>query len=555
MSLARHALAVALVLPLLVAAETQAATDLAPTARKRVVLSSFEMDLSGWRGYNATLSRVDGGSSSAVRVSLVGSATSYSLYPVPRQVSRTSAGTTYTAAAAVRAVRPGARVCLRVREWSGGSVVGAAERCVTTTADWQRVPAVAHTARRDGGTLDAYVYQWLPAVGASFDADWVQLTTSGAAPAPAPAPAPPTSVGAAAVDHAHIRVSWPPVAGATVYRVRRGGLLVGETAETSFVDALLWPQTRYDYAVEARDAAGSVLRTVSAGATTQPLPATGFPRPFAQTSFWNTPIGPRPDHPRNAALTAYFRSKAINANLTLRRWAVAVSEAHRSDPRVSIPCTRYACTLGAFGPVPIPATAAPDPAGDGHLAIVDPELGREWGMWQATTSTGRWTASAGAAVSLAGDGVAPRGTASGNAANFPMLGGLIRPEEILQGRIDHALVFGLPGIGEGPPVCPATHNAPTTTHPDALREGQLLQLDPSLNVDALAVPAWQKTIMRALQRYGMYLRDNSGSFAIYAENPIARGYDAWAKVGLTGSSVSLASLPWSRFRVVAAPDC
>ena len=177
-------------------------------------------------------------------------------------------------------------------------------------------------------------------------------------------------------------------------------------------------------------------------------------------------------------------------------------------------------------------------------------------MWQATKATGSWTASAGAAVSLAVDGLAPTGTASGNAANFQLLGGLIRPEEILQGRIDHALVFGLPGIGQGRPVCPATHNAPTSSDPDALREGQLLQLDPALNVDALALPAWQKTIARAAQTYGMYLRDNSGSLALYAENPIARGYDAWASVGLGGlDSASLASFPWDRFRVVGAPDC
>ena len=154
-----------------------------------------------------------------------------------------------------------------------------------------------------------------------------------------------------------------------------------------------------------------------------------------------------------------------------------------------------------------------------------------------------------------GTGVAPPNGGSGNAANFPLLGGLIRPEEIAQGRIDHALVFGMPGIGQGPPVCPASHNAPTSTDPNALREGQLLQLDPTLNVDAMNIPAWQKTIMRAMQTYGMYLRDNSGAFAVYGENVVSRGYDAWANVGLGGRDyLMLSSMPWDRFRVVAAPD-
>lgn len=54
----------------------------------------------------------------------------------------------------------------------------------------------------------------------------------------------------------------------------------------------------------------------------------------------------------------------------------------------------------------------------------------------------------------------------------------------------------------------------------------------------------------------MYLRDNSGSLAIYAENPVARGYDAWEKVGLAGGSIGFSSaFPWSAMRVIHAPDC
>jgi hypothetical protein len=154
---------------------------------------------------------------------------------------------------------------------------------------------------------------------------------------------------------------------------------------------------------------------------------------------------------------------------------------------------------------------------------------------------------------MTGNGTAPEGTASGDAANYPLLGGLVRPEEILQGHIDHALVFGLPGVSNAGHLCPATHNDGSSSDPNALEEGTRLQLDPSVNVDALAIPAWQKTIAHALQTYGMYLRDQGGSLAIWAENPIARGYDAWAKVGLSGDSASLAGLPWSKMRVVSAP--
>ncbi len=283
----------------------------------------------------------------------------------------------------------------------------------------------------------------------------------------------------------------------------------------------------------------------------------GFPRPFSPTSFWNQPIGSSPRYSaRDAAMSRYMADRARNPNLALHSYGVSVAEMHPSDPVFSVPCTMYACTLHAFGAFRIPLTARPDPSDDGHLAVYDPTTQREWGMWQAVRGTGAWSASAGAAVSMQGDGVAPPRTASGNAANFPMLGGIVRPEEILQGHIDHALVFMMPGVGAGRPVCPATHNAGSSEDPNALREGQKVQLDPRLDVEALKMPGWQKVIVRAMQQYGMYLRDGSGSMAILAENPASRGYDAWAPLGLGGLDAQpLVGIPWDRFHVIDAPDC
>lgn len=349
-------------------------------------------------------------------------------------------------------------------------------------------------------------------------------------------------------------LQWKPVLGAARYAVLRGGRLVGQTTTTSYTDAELWPRTSYAYEVDALSVSGVRLRAMTTRGTTAALPATGVPRPFAPGSVWNSPVGNAPPADTAAALQAYFQAHAVNPNMTLHKWGVAVAEAHPGDSAFAVPCTFYVnCTLGAFGAFPIPATAAPDPASDGHLAIVDPASRREWDMWQAKKIGSEWSASAGAAFSTTGDATAPAGTESGDAANFPLLGGLVRPEEILQGHIDHALVFGMPGVSNRGHVCPATHNDGSSTDPNALEEGTRLQLDPSVNVDSLPIPAWEKTVARALQTYGMYLRDSGGSLSIWAENPIARGYDAWAKVGLTGDSASLAGIPWSRMRVVAPP--
>jgi hypothetical protein len=357
-----------------------------------------------------------------------------------------------------------------------------------------------------------------------------------------------------ALDNAHLRLAWAPVANAASYAVYRNGLPIGSTTARTFSDAMLWPVTSYTYTVDAYSSRGARLRTLTASGATLPLPASGFPRPFASTSVWKTPIGNAHVASDSASRMAYFLAHISNPNMALRAWTVSVAEARPGDESYTVPCTVYSCTLGAFGAFPIPATAAPDPSADGSLAVYDPASGHEWDMWIAgRTSTG-WTAAAGAALSSSGSGIVPAGTASGDAANFALLGGLIRPEEILQGHIDHPLVFSMPGVSRLGNVCPATHHDGSSTDPNALKEGTLLQLDPAVAVDLLAIPSWEKTIARAMQEYGMYLRDQGGSLEIYAENSVSRGYDAWANVGLGGTTaVGLNGIPWNRFRVLSPP--
>ena len=279
--------------------------------------------------------------------------------------------------------------------------------------------------------------------------------------------------------------------------------------------------------------------------------------PFPATSIWNRPLPKSPKlDARSREKVAYLVRNAVRPNLALHAYATAVTVAPRDAPRYAVKCLVYRCKLG--GRVPIPLGTKPDPSEDGHLAVWDPLSRREWDFWVARydEATDTWSAAAGAVVSTKGNGIVPRGQTGGIAANFPLFAGLLRPEEIARGRIDHVLTFGMPHVAAGKPRCPATHNAGDSRHRDALAEGTRLQLDPKLNVAALPVPDWQKTIMRALQRYGMFLRDGSGSLVIYAENTVNRGSDAWAAVGLKAEGTALPlAIPWSRMRVIAAPYC
>jgi hypothetical protein len=366
---------------------------------------------------------------------------------------------------------------------------------------------------------------------------------------------PSSRLSSSALDFAHVALAWPSVAGAVSYALYRDGSLIARVRATSFTDSLLWPSTSYAYRVEGLSAAGAVISSENVSTSTTALPASGFPRPFAANSVWNTPIGNAPTVADSSRLVSYLVANAAHPNMTLQSWGVSVAEAQPGQPSYSVSCVVWSnCTLGVFGSFRIPLAAAADSSSDAHLAVYDPTLGREWDLWQASRTSGSWVAGAGAAVSMNGNGVAPSGTVGADAANFPLLGGLVRPEEIMQGHIDHALVFTLPQVSKLGHVCPATHNDGSSTDPSALQEGMRVQLDPALDVSRLTIPGWEKTLARAMQVYGMYLRDQGGSLAILAEDSASRGYNAWAKAGLgSGASVSLVGIPWQRFRVVSNP--
>jgi hypothetical protein len=315
-------------------------------------------------------------------------------------------------------------------------------------------------------------------------------------------------------------------------------------------------------AVTAADLGGSSVAVSATGPIVAAAPSSFTPslaNPFPPGSFWVRPLPANPAvDPLSADRISYWLSKAGPIDLTLRRYAVADAVASPTDPTYSITTCTYTCTLDRWGAFHIPAGTRADPGSDGHLAILDPSTGREWGMWQAqyNSTTNTWTAGSGAALDLATEIAAPADVSGANDANFPALAGIVRPEELASGHIDHPLVYETPPRGKGPARCPATANHGTDTSTLALPQGSLLQLDPSLDVNSLAIPAWEKTIARALQAYGMYMRDGAtGSTDLIGENTINRG-DQWTTLmGWTGNYAYFSSaFPWNRMRVLA-PIC
>jgi hypothetical protein len=385
----------------------------------------------------------------------------------------------------------------------------------------------------------------------------------GAAAAPASTttqpPAPSTSPKNVTVQAASpwsATVTWNAPAGAANVRVYRDGRLLDEAAASAgsaLTDRLLWPHKSFTFRVVAVDSSGASVLDESATVTT-PSQTSSVGRLYADSSLWNTPIpsGAAID-PASAAMVSKsfsaYRSSANFANSAA--WGAPLAYATELSKNYSIGCTLYDCnTQISFR---VPSYATPATGSDAHLAVVDPSSNRELDMWQAKAS---WSASSRFATTSNGSGsmcAVGQHCNGANAAGFSLLGGVVRPEEVAQGHIDHALALTTPVVRSGMFACPASHTDGNSTDPNAVPEGARVQLDPSINVDAQPWSTWQKTVAKALQRYGAYVADRGGSVAVRGESETSRGYDGWSLAGVTGSSLN--TLPWDKLNVLKVTKC
>lgn len=260
--------------------------------------------------------------------------------------------------------------------------------------------------------------------------------------------------------------------------------------------------------------------------------------------------------------------------LNLRQYSATVFVADADTPRYNLPVhcgAAWEIGVNTLLNVPIPTWAEPSaddpqespPVGcgeasgqDNNMVILDLVNRCEYNMWQVRIEDGRWVASWANAIGMDSNGVFPAGM-SGRGSGFAFLGGFIWPDEVTAaGQIEHALTFAYPYTRAGGPVPPATDSDGEVEADDALPEGAHLRLNPSLELDTLALSLVELKIARALQVYGMYLVDNGGESGIglYAVDPRSTASDPYK--GLFGDEIYplLENIPLDQFQVLELPS-
>jgi hypothetical protein len=242
-------------------------------------------------------------------------------------------------------------------------------------------------------------------------------------------------------------------------------------------------------------------------------------RPYGESSPFNQAL---PANPRIYATSAAVVARTLGFG-TVRDLRAGIADtssdyehpsyySQPTDPLYTVKCTDYntRCPISGMQ-IRIPSAARAAGGSDGHMAVIDQAGGWEYDFWQVQSkppSGGVIAASWGGRTRLDGDGLGSGATA----AHFGLQAGIIRAQEMESGQIKHAL-FMTVNCTSGSPVYPAQANASVCANPiGAPSTGARFQLNYSdAEINALPVPLWKKTILRALAHYGAFVGDTGGT--------------------------------------------
>jgi hypothetical protein len=202
----------------------------------------------------------------------------------------------------------------------------------------------------------------------------------------------------------------------------------------------------------------------------------------------------------------------------------------------------------------------PNAGSDGQAIVLDPASGTEWDFWQMLIDNTAKTITIGNGNKCPGDYFLnnwddPATKCVGSrGAGIQYLAMLVRPWEIEQGVIEHALSMPIKGTSGTFYVAPATkleHPGKIGTIPTGMRFAlDVTATEIDIYVDSLSGIRENnrraiKIILTALKNYGWFITDTSGSSMLHFEGPES-AQAAWEGIGVLPSQ-AFNGLEYPRF--------
>jgi hypothetical protein len=298
-------------------------------------------------------------------------------------------------------------------------------------------------------------------------------------------------------------------------------------------------------AIHGLSIAATLVMAQSAGA------ADDYVRPYGPNAPWNRPVDGLPQHPQSAALVdrlwKYSPSRVGNFNLSFSGYTYPVYMANTAKGSYQVQAG-----MGNLNGTKIPWSPDWKPAtgSDGQVIILDPDSGQEWNLWQVNFNGSRIRISNGNLVPgsylTKEDGFKPS-----RGCGIPYLAMLVRPEEIAQGKIEHALSM------------PSRNTAKTFVAPATKSDGRVTQNGMpmgtrfALNITDAEIDAWvnslpsqlsdqtrqaARIIAVALRDYGWFISDTAGGAHFqFEDNATAKA--KWEALGLGEQYINYKNYP------------
>ncbi len=271
---------------------------------------------------------------------------------------------------------------------------------------------------------------------------------------------------------------------------------------------------------------------------------------FSVLSPWNTLASDRGVHPQSARLLDEVGRGLGDDGLAVQSWGRSIPVVTGGDPTV-VSCRRDRCGDGTGDLVlDLPADIDPDPRYDGWYSVVDLDE-------RVVRDLRRARREADGSISyellrewnLDGPGFQQPYGVGARGSGLPLLGGLVRRDELDRGSVDHALALSLPHTAADSFLQPASTTdgtGPSTSLP----QGARLFLRPAFRLTRPVDPAtgrpreWSPEqqvratlLVRALKSHGAIVVGETPEPTLYAERsevgqpPLLPG-DALASIGL-----------------------
>ncbi|MFN4242340.1 MAG: hypothetical protein ACK4PI_03790 [Tepidisphaerales bacterium] len=279
-----------------------------------------------------------------------------------------------------------------------------------------------------------------------------------------------------------------------------------------------------------------------------PFRPEGYVRPYGPAAPWNVPLAGLPRHPESDFWVDRLWNRTTadrpgNFNVGgFDSYGFPVYDAAEATMQATVRL-RHPDWGNLHGrAVPWNPVWKPARGSDGQVIVLDHATGREWNLWQVEFDGTVLHAGNGSLVDgdfrTKEDGFRPS-----RGCGIPYLAMLLRPEEVMQGHVRHALAMPIKNPHAELFVPPATKtDGDRFGTPDGVPEGMRFGLDVTDDeIDAWVAslpaeldPALRfsaRIIARALREYGWIISDNSGGAFFQCESNETAA-DKWKALGM-----------------------